>query len=71
METETISNLVVNTCMPRVKQMARNVGKHILPPQSDPIKNNLLMNTNQISTLFKDGNAEQDKVEGLDHTFCF
>ena len=36
--------------------------------QSDCIKNNVLMSTNQFSTPFKDSNAEQDRV---DYTFCF
>ena len=67
MKPGNISNIVINTeciCMPRVRQITRNIGKHIfcilLAPQT-PYKN-VLMCTSQISTLVEDSHAEQDKI---------
>ena len=39
--------------------------------QSDCIKNNVLMSTNQISAPFKDGNAEQDTIKLKDWIIHF
>ena len=46
-----------------IRAFQLNACKHILPPQSDRIKNNVLL-----STPFKNSNAKQDRI---DHTFCF
>ena len=39
--------------------------------QSDCIKNNVLMSTNQINTPFRDSNAEQDKIKLKDWIIHF
>ena len=80
MKTESISNLVVNTkactCQ-HVKQMTRNVGKHIshLIGSSNPITqekySNVLMSTNQISKPVEDSNTEGNKIKEFEYWIMY